>query len=81
MSEQPEKILRDFIIATYNVPPSSLSDDLNIIESGVVDSAGIIELSAFVEEAFGITIQDEDISEDNFGSIKSMADYIKRKRG
>ena len=50
--------------------------DLSLVEEGIVDSFGIIELVAFLESQFDITVEDEDITNENFGSINKMTDYI-----
>jgi acyl carrier protein len=46
-----------------------LDDDEDLIDSGVVDSLGIFQLVAFLEERFGIAIADAEITPDNFGTI------------
>ena len=46
-----------------------LDDDEDLIDSGVVDSLGIFQLVAFLEERFGVAIADSDITPDNFGTI------------
>jgi len=49
-----------------------LDDDDDLIDSGVVDSLGIFQLVAFLEESFGIAIGDEEITPENFGSITAI---------
>jgi len=56
-----------------------LSDDASFLEEGIVDSTGVLELVMFVEETFGITVQDEDIVPDNFDSVTNLAAYISRR--
>jgi acyl carrier protein len=46
-----------------------LDDDDDLIDSGVVDSLGIFQLVAFMEERFGIAIADSEITPDNFATI------------
>lgn len=46
-----------------------LEDDEDLIDSGVVDSLGIFQLVAFLEERFGVAIADSEITPDNFGTI------------
>jgi acyl carrier protein len=48
---------------------TTLDDDEDLIESGVVDSLGIFQLVAFLEERFGVAIADTEITPDNFGTI------------
>lgn len=46
-----------------------LDDDDDLIDSGVVDSLGIFQLVAFLEEKFGVVISDSEITPDNFATI------------
>lgn len=48
---------------------TELHDDEDLIDSGIVDSLGIFQLVAFLEERFGIAIADNEITPDNFGTI------------
>jgi len=54
------------------------SDDASFLEEGIVDSMGIMELVMFVEENFGVTVDDEDLTPDNFDSVDRVAAYIRR---
>ena len=53
-------------------------DDL--IESGVIDSLGILKLLAFLEAKFSIHIADEELIPENFQSIESIESFISRKK-
>ena len=57
------------------------SDDASFLEEGIVDSVGIMELVMFLEETFGISVDDEDLTPDNFDSVNKLANYIKQKTG
>ena len=56
-----------------------LADEASFLEEGVVDSTGVLELVMFVEETFGITVQDEEIVPQNFDSVSQLAAYVRRK--
>lgn len=56
-----------------------LDDKASFLEEGIVDSTGVLELVMFVEENFGITVQDEDIVPQNFDSVAQLAAYIQRR--
>jgi acyl carrier protein len=58
---------------------SSLSDTESLLEAGLIDSTGILELVAFVEERFKIDIADADLIPANFDSIKAIVAYAERK--
>jgi len=53
-------------------------DDL--IESGVIDSLGILKLLEFLESKFSINISDEELIPENFESIESIESFISRKK-
>ena len=55
------------------------SDDASFLEEGIVDSQGVMELVSFVEEAFGVAVDDMDIIPNNFDSVSKLADYVRRK--
>jgi acyl carrier protein len=55
------------------------SDSASFLEEGIVDSMGIMELVMFVDENFGITVEDEELTPDNFDSVAKLAAYIRRK--
>ena len=50
----------------------ALGDEDDLIDSGVVDSLGIFQLIAFLEERFGVKIGDEEITPENFGTIAAI---------
>ena len=54
-------------------------DDASFLEEGIVDSMGIMELVMFVEENFGITVDDDDLVPDNFDSVSRLAAYVTQK--
>ena len=73
--------LRAFVVETFLFGDSStaLPEDASFIESGLIDSTGILELVAFVEEEFGISVADEEILPDNFDSIGKVEGFVARK--
>jgi len=61
---------------------SQVGDEEILPATGLLDSAGILGLVVWYEEAFGMHLEQEEINIDNLGSIASMADYVlKRKAG
>jgi len=72
--------LRDYIAQNllFSDDGFGYSDDASFLEEGIVDSVGIMELVMFLEENFGISVDDEDLTPDNFDSVNKLAAYIKR---
>jgi len=56
------------------------TNDDSFIRKGIVDSIAILELVMFVQEAYHIKVQDQEITPDNFDSINSLAKYIQSKQ-
>jgi acyl carrier protein len=48
----------------------------SFIENDIIDSTGVLELVMFVEERFGITVEDSEIVPDNFDSIEKIRSYV-----
>lgn len=57
-----------------------LTDDLPLLETGVVDSLGILDLVAFIEDEFGVAADDDDLIPENFETIQSMARFVGQRR-
>lgn len=75
-----EPIIREFIAVNllYSNNGYRYHDEASFLEEGIVDSVGVMELVAFVEERFKITVLDEDIVPDNFDSVSRLAAYVER---
>jgi acyl carrier protein len=56
----------------------ALNDDAPLL-GDVIDSQGVIELIVFVQERFAITVDDEEVTTDNFASVKSTVAFIENK--
>lgn len=54
-------------------------DDVSFLDEGIVDSVGVMELVAFVEDKFKLKIDDMDVTPDNFDSVTKLASFIRRK--
>lgn len=80
-SNQIAKILIDFILVNYPSQYDSKDLPLNqsLLELGVLDSYGVIELVEFIETTWKIDIDDYEINKKNLGSIISMVDFVCEK--
>jgi acyl carrier protein len=73
--------LRRYVIAEF-VPgedPGNLPDDLNLQESGVIDSVKMLTLVAYVEKTFGIEASPNEVAND-FGTLRDIANLVVAKR-
>jgi acyl carrier protein len=76
-----EAKIRDFILENFMAGESeeALDNDTSFLEKGIIDSMGVLELVAFVEETYGIEIDDDELTPDNFDSVSKLVSYIRRK--
>jgi acyl carrier protein len=56
-----------------------LKDDVSLIESGIVDSTGILELIVFLEETYAVVIEDEEVVPENLDSVTSIMKFLEKK--
>lgn len=78
---QPKDIVRNFIVRNFYVPDArALSDDASLLDQGIVDSTGVLEVTAFLESTFGIKVDDAEIVPENLDSIGNIVAFVERKR-
>jgi acyl carrier protein len=72
--------VRDFITSNFYVPaPTSFDDKMSLLERGIVDSTGILEVIEFLRGAFGIAVEESELLPENFDSIEAIVAYVSRK--
>jgi acyl carrier protein len=72
--------IREFILTNFYVADaSSLTDDASLLESGVVDSTGVLEIISFLEERFSIKVADAEMVPDNLDSIRKIVTFLSHK--
>ncbi|MBD3169887.1 MAG: acyl carrier protein [candidate division Zixibacteria bacterium] len=78
-----EESIRQHIIDNFLLGESSrlASDRVSFLDTGIIDSTGVLELVMFVEETFGIKIEDDELLPENLDSVENLADFIRRKQG
>jgi acyl carrier protein len=64
----------------FSADSSSLGDSESLLEKGIVDSTGILELVTHIEEAYGIRVLDQEMLPANLDSIEAIAGFIERKK-
>lgn len=55
-----------------------IDDDASLLELGVVDTTGILELTLFVEDLFGLQVAETDLTPENFDSVNNIARFVAR---
>lgn len=73
-------VVRKFIKENFLFDPSKpLLDDQSLLDSGVVDSTGILELLGFLEETYNVKFADHELVADNFDSVNRITNCIAGK--
>jgi acyl carrier protein len=74
--------IRAFVVKNFLFgKDEGLTDDTSFLEQGIVDSTGVLELVAFVQERFRIKVEDSELIPDNLDSISCIAEFVVRKQG
>jgi acyl carrier protein len=81
-SDAVERDLRDFLAANYFLgnDQSQLAASSSLIEAGLIDSTGVLELVGYLEEQFGVRITNEELLPENLDSIQNIVGFVERKR-
>ena len=72
--------IRSFIIENFLFgDDNGLKDDTSFMEEGIIDSTGVLELVTYLEEAFEISVDDEELIPENLDSIDNVSAYLEGK--
>ena len=79
--EATESRVREFVYLSF--PPAVAGEEYSstqsLIETGVIDSMGVLVMVTWLEEEFGIIVDDEDVIPENIDSIANLGNYVDRK--
>lgn len=80
--EAVERAVRTFIEENYVVGQGAeLSGDESLMDQGIIDSTGVLELVAFLEDEFGLTVADEELVPENLDTVSNIVGFVQRKVG
>jgi acyl carrier protein len=74
--------IRNYIIENFlfgETGPLS-HDGVSLLDSGIIDSTGVMELIAFLEGDLGLTVLDDELVPDNLDSVNNLVQYVQRKQ-
>jgi len=79
--ERFERQLRKFIVENFLFGDETMpfSNEDSLLDRGLIDSTGVLELVAFLQQNFAITIADDEIVPDNLDSILGISDFVEQK--
>ena len=74
--------IRSYIIDNFLLGVAyDLEDSTQLMEAGILDSTGVMELVAFIETSFEIVISEEEIIPENLNSLDNISNFVARKSG
>lgn len=77
-----KKTIRRYIMENllFTEDESAIQDGDSFLEGGIIDSTGVMEIIMFIEETFGIKVDDSEMLPANLDSINNLAAFIQRKQ-
>lgn len=77
-----EEKVRQFIVKNLMLKTSgsTLAVEQPLLESGIMTSFGIVEMVSYLEQNFGVTIDDYDVVPENFQTVRSIAHLVEQKQ-
>jgi len=81
MTETYASEIKAFIISNFlfGQEGNGFADDQSFLETGVIDSTGLLELVSFVEDKYGIAIGDRELVPENLDSLRNISSFVARK--
>ncbi len=72
-------LIRQFVLQKFPLARKrSVANSDNLLESGIIDSLGVLELVTFFQQEFSVAAADEDLTPENFQNIECMARFVER---
>ena len=68
--------LLDFLCRQFYVDLEDIALDKSMIDTGIIDSMGLIEIASYIKKTYEFTVSNEQMNRDNFGSVLKIVDYI-----
>lgn len=81
MTEDISLAVRRFIAENFlfRDEPDTIAPEASLLDAGIIDSTGVLELVSFLESTFDIQVADEDMLPENLDSIRAISGYVGRK--
>jgi acyl carrier protein len=76
------EVLKQLIVTEVNpaVSVEDITDDTELLGTGVIDSMGIFTLVSVIEQQFHVEIPDEELVPENFRSVRTLAEFVDSRR-
>ena len=81
MDKSIAREIREFVITNFlfGQDAAGLTDEASFLEGGIIDSTGVLELVAFLEQQYGISVGDRELLPENLDSVGNAARFVSRK--
>ncbi len=81
MSDTIAQEIRQFVVSNFlfGQPGTGLADDQSFLETGIIDSTGVLELVAFLEQQYRISVADRELLPENLDSINNVSRFVSSK--
>jgi len=76
MSEQIKEKFLNFITRNFLIERDEIDLDKSLVDEGIIDSFGLIEIAAYMEKEYGIVVTEQQMTRDNFGSVIRIVNFI-----
>jgi acyl carrier protein len=74
--------VRAFLVDSFLLgDDDGFGNDESLLDSGIVDSTGVMEVVSFLEESFSISVDDDELVAENLDSVERLAAFVQRKLG
>ena len=84
MSKQQEiaNLVREYVVENflYMRRGYEFTDTDSLLGHGIIDSMGVVEMITFVQDEFEVDVEEEEITEENFGSLAAIARFVEGKQ-
>jgi acyl carrier protein len=72
--------IRTYILENllFSSDPSKLDDDVSLLDRGIIDSTGVLEIVMFLEDEFAVKVHDRDLLPENFDSVDRIVAFVER---
>jgi acyl carrier protein len=77
MAEKIQEQLLDFLTRNFLVSREEIILDESLIDQGIIDSFGLIEIATFMEKSFAIVVTEKQMTRQNFGSVLKIVNFIR----
>ena len=72
--------IKQFIVDNFLFGDGAkIANDTPLFEKGIIDSTGVLELVAFIEDNFNVTVADDELVQENFSSLNAIEKFLQSK--